>query len=461
MMMLASSPLARVTGDQPDATCRRKNAVSDAVRLIGSLGLLGLLLPSGASADVCGEVQREIDALAETTEPVVLITLGPHYGSSAIDALLETARTGPPEAARGAYLALGLSRLAPALRAIRATPPPKGGDALSWSLAMLALGDAAGTGTISRALLSEPLSTRRMTAEALAKMPQKRPRTILYQGLTDEDPQVRLTAAEVHVRHYSRRARRVLVEMLSSPVEAYRIRAARALAEQRHRFRPEELSALPAPVVGPAFVANAARRGRIAKLARVQLNSSKAEARGAALAALVAIGAESPAAVARWEKRTKARFGPDVSGQAAMASALLGTAGVEALDALEPELVPAAAAVLWAFTGAGPPRNRLEPDHAHLLARVVERWIVQGFLDDARQAQVLSAMAAADPLAGLSLARARVLGPEGAALEAALEVMARTAAERDVPALMAAARRAKDPALRAQAWRAASEVCRR
>lgn len=435
--------------------------MSDVVRLIGSLALLGVALPGAARADVCQEVQREVDALAESTDPTVLVTLGPYYSAGAVTKLLETARSGPEDAVRGAYLGLGLSRLAPALRAIRTTPPKGRSARLSWSLAMLALGDAAGTGTISAALSSGSVSTRRSIAEALAKMPQKRPRMILYHGLTDEDAQVRLTAAEVHVRHYSRRARRVLVEMLSSPIESFRIRAARALDAQGHRFRPESLSKLPSAVAGPAFVANATKRGRIAKLARSQLNSAKPEARGAALAALVAIGAESPAAIARWARRGKARFGADVTGQAAMATALLGPRGVDALGELDPALVPAAAGVLWAFTGAGPPVNRLEPDHAHLLARVVERWIVQGFLEDPLQARVLTAMAAADPLAGLSLARARVLGPEGDALTAALQVMADTAVERDVPALMAAARRAEDPAIQAQAWRAAAEVCRR
>ncbi len=425
--------------------------------------LLSLVVPSPAFArpEVCDEVQREIDALALAPEPEVLMTLAPHFSPAAIDALLRTARTAPMTTAHGAYMALGLSRMAIALQRLRVERPPPD-RRLSWSLAMMALGDVVGTSTITQALLEGDVEVRRLTAEALAIMPQKRPRTILYEALVDDDPQVKLTAAEVHVKWWSARARRVLIDMLSDRDAGRAERAARALFEQDHRFRPDELASLPEGVVAQALVSNAVHRVRVAKAIRGQLMNQKPIVRSSALAALLATGGlDSPASVTRWAKRARPRYGEEVDGQAAMAIALKNAGSVDALEKLEPAAVPSAAQVLWAFSGAGAPQNQLEPDHARSIEHVMEAWIGQGLLDDPSQARVLQAMATSDPLAGLALARSRMQGPEGRALGEALEIMARIGGDADVPALMAVAKKAHDPKIRASAWRAASEVCKR
>jgi hypothetical protein len=114
-----------------------------------------------------------------------------------------------------------------------------------------------------------------------------------------------------------------------------------------------------------------------------------------------------------------------------------------------------------AFAGAGPPKNQLDPEHARQLARVVEGWIVDGTLDDERQARSLAAITSTDPPAGLGLARARLLGPEGQAQRVAIETMARFGTAQDVPPLMAVTRRATSPSIEAEGWRAASSICRR
>jgi HEAT repeat protein len=399
--------------------------------------------------------------LASAPEAEVLIALAPHFSPVALDALFRIAKNGQMPTAHGAYMALGLSKLATGLQRLRTEPPPPD-RRLSWSLAMLAFGDGVGTTTITRALVHGHLDQRRMVADALAMMPQKRPRTILYEALVDDDPQVRLTAAEVHVRFWSHRARRVLIEMVSDRDQTLAERAARSLFEQDHRFRPEELARLPEAVAAPALVANAVKRVRVANAVRGQLMHAKPLVRSSALAALIAIGGmDAPKGVNAWAKRARPKFGEEVDGQAAMAIALKNTVGVEGLTKLAPTAVPSAAQVLWAFSGAGAPHNQLEPDHARSLEAAIETWIAQGLLDDPTQARVLEAMATTDPYAGLALARARVVGAEGRAQTMALNIIARLGGITDVPVLSSVAKKATNPRVRAASWRAASEVCRR
>jgi hypothetical protein len=399
--------------------------------------------------------------LAAAPEAEVLIALAPHFSPGALDALFRIAKSGQMPTAHGAYMALGLSKLATGLQRLRTEPPPPD-RRLSWSLAMLAFGDGVGTTTITRALVHGHLDQRRMVADALAMMPQKRPRTILYEALVDDDPQVRLLAAEVHVRFWSHRAKRVLIEMVSDRDQTLAERAARSLFEQDHRFRPEELARLPEAVAAPALVANAVKRVRVANAVRGQLMHAKPLVRSSALAALIAIGGmDAPKGVNAWAKRARPKFGEEVDGQAAMAIALKNTVGVEGLTKLAPTAVPSAAQVLWAFSGAGAPHNQLEPDHARSLEAAIETWIAQGLLDDPTQARVLEAMATTDPFAGLALARARVVGPEGRAQMMALDIIARLGGSADISVLSSVAKKATNPRVRAASWRAASEVCRR
>ena len=426
-----------------------------------ALFLLATTSEANARPEVCGEVQREIDALAAAPEPEVLMTLAPHFSPAALDTLLQQARTAGLPTAHGAYMALGLSRLATGLQRLRTEPVPAD-RRLSWSLAMLAFGDAAGTATVARALVEGTLETRRLVSGALAQMPQKRPRTILYEALIDDDPQVRLTAAEVHVRFWSHRARRVLIEMLSDRDPARAERAARALFEQDHRFRPEELASLPEGVVAQALVSNAVKRARVAKTVRSQLMHPKPIVRSSALAALIATGGiDAPKGVTQWARRARPKFGEEVDGQAAMAIALKSAAGVDPLGKLGPTAVASAVQVLWAFSGAGAPYNQLEPEHARSIERVIEGWIAQGLLDEPTQARVLEAMAQTDQLAGLALARARLVGPEGRGSFTALSIILRYGGPADVPVLSSVAKKTRDPKIRASAWRAAAEVCKR
>jgi hypothetical protein len=209
-------------------------------------------------------------------------------------------------------------------------------------------------------------------------------------------------------------------------------------------------------------VANAVKRSRVAKTIKNQLMHAKPIVRSSALAALIATGGmDAPRGVTAWAKRARPKYGEEVDGQAAMAIALKNTGGVDGLTKLAPTAVPSAAQVLWAFSGAGPPYNQLDPEHARSLEAAIESWMLQGLLDDPTQARVLEALATTDAVAGLALARARAVGGEGRALSMALQIIGRIGGSADVPVLVSVARKAKDPRVRAASWRAAAEVCRR
>lgn len=387
---------------------------------------LACATPAHAGPALCARAEAAVaSVLRGPLDPEARLDLAPFAPASALDDLLRAAKGAEGLAAVDAYMAIGLSRHAAALEALRALPPPPSAEArVAAALALLALGDGAGTGTVAAALSEGPAPLRRRTAEALARMRQTRPRHMLYDAMRDEDPMVRLVSAEVQVRYRSRRARRVLRELLEAGPEPARARAAAALFEVRARFADAEIARLPEALRGPALVRSYVSLRKNPRKMRSLLPSRDAARRAGAFAALVAAGGVSPGLLKRYAKVAVAARGPEAEAQLTMALALLGEEdALEALAGLDAPAAKAAADVLWAFSAAPTPYHQLDPDHAARLGRAVQGWWRAGHLDPEREAQTLEALARADRDLGSTLARARADGGPGPAFDVALSVL--------------------------------------
>lgn len=434
-------------------------------------GLLGaaLLALAPASAlgagDPCEAVRTAARGLLRQPIPAeARLELAPLAPVAAVPDLLANARGAQAvSSALSSYMALGLSRHADALKRLRGLPPPPPAERLGRALALLALGDASGTGTVAWGLTEAPVEVRRQTASMLARMRQVRPRRLLYEALTDEDPEVRLIAAEVNVKHYSRRARRVLGALLTQGPAPLRARAAQALYDVGRRFGPKDLAALPPRLRGPSVVrAHLASRRPNPRVMRNLLPSRDDAVRAGAFASLVAAGGTSASLLKRYAKVAVASRGVAAQAQLSMALALLGeTPPLDALAALPSAGAGAAVEVLWAFCQAPAPHHRLDPEHAARLASVFEAWTQQARLDPDHQARALVALARAEPSVGLRLARTLIsAGGPGPAWTAALRIVAEQGGAPDAQVLLSRLG-VLPPEAAASAVRAAGAVCGR
>ena len=217
--------------------------------------LFAVSWPGYVRATRCDRVQAAIDSMvAKSTPPPVLLRLGPHFSPRALDGLLALGQNGPLKRRLAAYGAFGLSRHADGLRRLTAAvPPPDPEGRLAYSLATLALGADSGTATVAATVESATVAQRRGAIWVLSRMRHVRPRQMLYSGLSDKDPEVRLTAAEALVRYGSRRARVVLTRIVSKGSPDQRRRAVEALMATGHRFRPAELRRLNPDLAARAF----------------------------------------------------------------------------------------------------------------------------------------------------------------------------------------------------------------
>lgn len=413
-----------------------------------------------ARPSTCDQVVTRIDDAASALgDPELIVELAPHVTEKAIPALIARARTATTASeAVQVYLAVGLSRHASALSQLLAAPRAEASvTRLGASIARLALGDGSRTATIANALYTGDLEVRRHTALALAQMRQKRPQIMLYDAMKDADAQVRLAAGRVHYPRHSRRARRVLLELLEGGTRAQRDSVAELLVEHRHRFN--SLDVLPDHLRGRAIVQSAVRSRRGVRTLRLQLASRRNIERRAAFAGLAALSGVSPKTLARIAPKGRGATKEIYAAELTMALALMGDSNaIASLGGLTGDAATAAAEVLDFFAGAPAPYSQLDADHARSLGRSIEAWVVRGTVGQPIQARLLDALMAADPAAAATLARARLAGPPGEGLAAATAVLATTGTKQDVRLLLGLAERQSGRS-RVAAYTAAAAIC--
>lgn len=410
---------------------------------------------------VCSDVRSRIDtAVASIEQTDRLLVLAPYLSEATAPALIARAKTSSTtKSAVDLYLAIGLSRHASNLKRLLAEPRPSRADLrLGQALARLALGDGTLTGTITKALYEGTLEERRNTARALSLMEQKRPQIMLYDALKDPDPEVQLAAGRVHYPRHSRRARRVLLELLERGAPEIRSDVAELLVANRHRFSASAMGPLPAQLKGRVLVDTNVRSSRGARTARLQLMSRDPVERRAAFAVLAGLGTYSAATLSRLAARPKQLFGDVVGAELTMALALMGDApSVHALSAFEKDAAEAAADVLFSFSGATTPYSQLDFEHAASLARAMEPWVVRGVVSEVTQMRLYEALDRAESNAAAALARSRLAGPGGAGLVAAVRVLRDAGTTGDVPILIAVADR--KASVRVEGYAAAAAIC--
>lgn len=196
--------------------------------------------PQGPLVQSCQEASRLLKNLPSGLSGVVdLGIVGPYLPRSELPRLLKLK---PPHLDR--FFAVGRSRRAFAMRLFY------GDDAavypLGRALGLLTLGDASQSALIQSQLKEGDRNTRRELVLALSLLPQNRPRMLLWNILGDPDPELRLVAARVIVKRGSRRAARVLSQLLEEP--KHREAAISALLDSDPRWLSGMLSELPVPL---------------------------------------------------------------------------------------------------------------------------------------------------------------------------------------------------------------------
>lgn len=426
------------------------------------LGLLATPAPvQGAPDPACAALDREIDALVlATRDPRVLERLAPYISVNVVPKVIARVPKEPPPLAFELLLTAGRSGHAEALRLVRQVTPRQNLEVqVGRSLALLALGEGSETGTIAGALETAPASLRLEIVHALARMKHPRPRELLRGALDDPQPEVRLAAAEGLVRVRSMMGRRVLLDLSRTAPEPLKARAAKVLGSSR--WASAHLDAIPRDLVGRAEAKLAARGRRdVTRRARGLLISTEAAQRTGAFAALAVSREETPESLERLARRAASKNGPEVDAELAMAQVLMGDEGaIEKLEALDATLAPNAIAVLWNAAGASDPEAPLTGPAITRLFRLLERWTVSGVLGDRDAARAIDAAAALGQRAARPLARARLLGPDGRALVAAVRALSRAGAIEDVRALIDLSRRKISEETRVEAYRAADRLC--
>lgn len=351
----------------------------------------------------------------------------------------------------GAYLAVGRSRHAAALRLLRS--PPAEGNPIGRGLGLLALGDPAQMELLKTTLKRGPVELRRALATALAALPQNRPRMVLYPAMGDSDPEVRLTSAEVMLLRGSRRAVNTLRAL--SVVPAFRVRAIDALLGM-HALSRRDGARLGLPwsaTVEARALWPITRRG-IRRLPR-KLSTGDRAKRAGVWAVIAATGEFSPLTLLKLARRNVHRYGGEVRQEAVMARLLSGEAGALGAGAL----TPAAARVLLAFGAL--PRRELDERSATAIAHALDAAIRARSLKPQVVRRVLSLIDAAHPPAAVWLARRLLIrSPEPLLLQQVVELLGKAGAAQDLPRLLGKLGKA-DPPLASRLYVAISELCAR
>lgn len=411
--------------------------------------LLTLALVAALPKGCAGLEPAQRAALADETDPGSLWSLAVSGPASGTQTLVERFRDADGVEAAVVAAALGLSRRADALRALQALPR---GDSearrFGIALGRLALGDNSISSTVAATLAEGPVELRRIGARALAFMPAVRARQLSYKLLDDPDDGVRVAIAEIHLRRASVRARRALEELAYGPLGA---EAVRAMLRYELRFATQAIPRLPSEVRAEATVRAVDRGASELSL----LGQSDPQIRAGAFAGAARERDMKLTTLAAIGRRNAAHF-PEAKGEAAMTLLLAGDADPTGLPELDAAGIEGAIRVLTAF--ARPPLPALGPAEVKELVAAVEAWASAGHLTPDGRSRVLEALARLDPRAGVDLARAGLEAPESAA--AAASVLAEAGTRADVGALLASAG-AHQGWARAEALRAAAEICER
>ncbi|MBI4816288.1 MAG: hypothetical protein HY791_08520 [Deltaproteobacteria bacterium] len=416
-------------------------------------GLLALGLatsPSPSWANPCERARAATDGLLLELRGDWALRLAPHLSASGVPALADLTRRGDDDSSAFAALSLGLSRQSAALSALRESAPRGGRLArLGWALGLLALGDATATATIANSIDHGSEAERRLAADALGRMRTIRAGILLSPLLRDPDPLTRVLAARRAEWVKPLKSRRALEELADWPEPKIHLAAARALAKRHFYGRALEVLGQP-----ERSRHDARRLGResAAVAVRAALKSTDALALPAALGVAAAAGVKSAL--------LKRIVGERATGELFAIRWLEGEtaalAGIAEADAPTARQIIVA---LFAYSGAEISRIRLAEGRAKELAPILERWIVTRTVDEDAASWAIRAIAKLDPSAGLSVAKARVLGPEGPAQRTALRTIGRFGT--DPLDALAPGERSKHLPTRAVAFRAAVEICRR
>lgn len=434
-------------------------------RYAAGLAWLGLAAQASAE-DVCREVAREIDRrILETDAPGELIALGGHISERSLEPLLRLGQArSDPDAVIASYLAIGLSRHAAALRMLRAAPPRfERAHQLGHALALFALGEGSATASIALVLARGVAADRRRVAEALALMPQARPRIMLHEALSDADEQVRLAAAALEVKLGNRRARKTALQLLGSASPEVVERTARVLLSSRLEPAPlEDLPRFPPDLRAQGMVRWALRLERPPRsVLRPRVLSSDPVERAGAIAALVASRGVDANELLGLARAIGVKHGAVAEAAVSAGLALLGRSELyDAISGADAVLGKEIARVLGALAGARGLYTELAPEDARSVGRAVASWVERGMVDDQDVGKSIEGLAAIDPAAALFAARARLEGTEGPGLVPALRVIAQHGGPLDLAAVVRVAREEHGP-VRTEAWIAAARVCSR
>ena len=413
-----------------------------------------------ARAQRCADVQKAIDAqVSPATAPQVLLRLGPHFSPRALAGLLKLgSNPGAFFRRLAAFGAFGLARHAEGLRRIARSSAPSDADGrVAFALASVALGEDTYTSTITATIDSAQVLRRRGVIQVLSRMRHARPRVMLRAGLSDPDPEVRLTAAEALIRFRNRDARAALVDLLKSGPDAIRARAVEALIEVGHRFESTQLRALPPDTAARAY---ARVRGRRPRLSRLKAEVAQADhgLRAGVLAAVAARSDASPTWLRRSCPRWKRRYGSLGAGEIAMTGALLGDPEAQdSLAALAGEARLGALRVLAAFAEMPSAETRIDSRTAQRVAAGLEPWWVD--LTERDRARLMRSAGLIDAPTGVGLARRHLATASGEALMEAAEILALHGTVDDAMALVEAVKGPSDPAHGAT-LAAAARLCR-
>ncbi len=390
-------------------------------------------LPSPTGPRRCAAVQRAIDARASpSTAPLVLLELGPHFSPRALPRLLELGQQGAFSHRLAAYGAFGLTRHAAGLRQIvRSSAPSDAEGRLAYALATLALGREQGAQTVQTVIRTATVSRRRGAMWVLSRMRHARSRQMLYAGLEDADPEVRLIAAEALVRFRSRAARRTLLELFSSGSPRFRRRASEALIAVGHRFSPDALAQLEPDAAARAFARCAAPSMSLRRLERAVSEGEE----GVRAGALAAIAARS--GLRSWLDRACPRRSCASESELVMVAAIIGDAHApEVLTSLTGTARTQALRVFSAFSEIPSVETRIDTSTARRVAAAFERWWPA--LSVAERARVLTALGAVDAPVSVQLARRVLPSTSGAARIAAAKVLGQHGTLDDAVALVGA-----------------------
>jgi HEAT repeat protein len=404
----------------------------------------------------CARVGQALEALVRSsTRASILRRAAPYLGPESLRPLLQRAEEARGSQAFARYFALGLTRQAEALRMLGERPPPTDELArLGRDLALLALGDASQTATLAEALQKGPVQVRRRLVRALGRLHELRPRALVDEALTDEDPEVRTLAAASSLAAGNERAVRTLLEVLRDAPPPVRARAARLLIRAGHRFPPEQIADLPEPLRGPAIAHSRA----LSSLTDRDLRSTERSLRATALGILA--GSRTELVRLKLLAR-KTPIDSAVEAEQLMALALEGEpTALGRLPGFDQAAIEHATLVLggYAVQHQHPP----PPDTLAVLSTSLEGWMVGRRASEETVLRALRALSAIDSGAALGIARTRLFGPDGSGLRAAIRILGRAANRADLGRLIDLGRRAGlSERSRAEAWLGAARICSR